>query len=126
MKDARTSYSTGRASETHAAAYLRDLGYRILAKNVRCPGGELDLVAEDDGVLVFVEVRARRSGVFGDAAESIGSQKRRRTIQAAESYLQEHPADADRPSRIDVVAIQLGGRGQVIALELIRNALEPQ
>jgi putative endonuclease len=102
------------------------LGYRILARNVRCPGGELDLVAEDDGVLVFVEVRARRSGIFGGAAESIGTQKRRRTIQAAESYLQEHPADADRPSRIDVVAIRLGAGGQPIAVELIKNALEPR
>lgn len=119
------SQQRGRDAERYAANYLCQRGYQIVETNVRFRVGEIDIVAEEDGVLVFVEVRARRSGAFGAAGESIGPGKRRRTYQAAEAYLQAHPDAAQRPSRIDVVAIELGRRGEPIGVELIRSAVEP-
>ncbi len=112
----------GRAAERFAADLLRREGYRILEANVRFVGGELDLIAEDDGVLVFVEVRARKTSLFGTAEESIGEEKRRRIVLAAETYLQRHVEAAARPSRIDVVAIRLDRSGRPISAELIKNA----
>ena len=57
----------GQEGESAAEQYLRNKGYRILARNVRSSVGELDLVAEDGQVLVFVEVKARRTDAFGGA-----------------------------------------------------------
>lgn len=121
----RDPHARGREAEAFAATYLRQQGYEIRETNVRFRGGEIDIVAEDGATLAFVEVRARRPSVYGDAGESIGSQKQRRMYRAAEEYLSRHRGDADRPSRIDVVAIQLDRDGRPTSVELIKNALEP-
>lgn len=121
----RNPNSRGKDAEAFAATYLRRQGYKIRETNVRFRGGEIDIVAEDGATLAFVEVRARRPGVYGDAGESIGFQKQQRMIRAAGLYLSRHQADADRPSRIDVVAIQLDRDGRPAVVELIKNALEP-
>ncbi|HVB97509.1 MAG TPA: YraN family protein [Chloroflexota bacterium] len=118
------SYARGQAAERLAIEYLTRQGYTIVETNVRVTGGEIDVVADERGTLVFVEVRARRSGAFGNAAESIGWQKRRRVYRAAEVYLQARQIPPSRPSRIDVVAIQLDSDGQAVRLELIKNALD--
>lgn len=122
--DRADPHQRGKDAEHFAVAYLRRRGYRILETNVRFVGGEIDVVADDHGVLVFVEVRARRAGLFGAAEESISPTKRRRIVQAAEMYLQRHEEAAARPSRIDVVAIQLDSRGRPSAATVIKNALE--
>jgi putative endonuclease len=57
----------GRAAEEAAARYLETLGFRILRRNLRGPGAEIDIVAREGATLVFVEVKARRSGRFGSA-----------------------------------------------------------
>ena len=119
-----TAHLRGQVAEQFAAEYLRQQGYQILATNVRFKGGEIDIVAEDHETLVFVEVRARRPSVYGTAEESIGAQKRRRIYRAVESYLQRHEAESARPSRIDVVAIQLDRQGRPTKLDLIKSALE--
>ncbi len=77
----------GAAAEEIAARYLRDVGYRIVARNHRCSGGELDLVAWDGDILCFVEVRSRGSDAFGDPLETITPQKIRRVVCAARDYL---------------------------------------
>ncbi|HUX85612.1 MAG TPA: YraN family protein [Chloroflexota bacterium] len=118
------SYTRGQAAERLAVGYLTRHGYTILETNVRVTGGEIDAVADDHGTLVFVEVRARRSGVFGDAADSIGPQKRRRVYRAAEVYLQARQIPPSRPCRIDVVTIQLDSAGQAVRVDLIKNAVE--
>lgn len=118
------SYSRGRVAERIAAEYLANHGYTIVETNVRVLGGEIDLVADERGTLVFVEVRARRSGVFGDAADSIGWQKRRRVYRAAEAYLQARQIPPSRASRIDVVAIRLDSDGNPTWIEVIKNAVE--
>jgi len=118
------SHTRGKDAERYAADYLRRLGYQVLNTNVRLPGGEIDIVAEEDGILVFVEVRARKSGLYGTAEESVGPQKRRRIFQAAEAYLQRLEDGSSRASRIDVVAIQLDRQGRPVEVDLIKNALE--
>lgn len=109
----------GEAAESLAAAHLEAAGLRLLARNYRCRGGELDLVALAGRTLVFVEVRLRGSAAFGGAAESITAKKRRRVILAASHYLATHPADAGRDCRFDCVLLARLERG---AIEWIRDA----
>jgi len=78
---------SGARAEELCAALLRRAGLRILARNWRCRFGEIDLVAEEAGTLVFAEVRLRRTGAFGGAAESITATKRARLRAAAQLYL---------------------------------------
>ncbi len=112
----------GQTAERFAAEVLRRHGYQILETNVRFPMGELDLVAEDQGTLVFVEVRARQPGAFGSAPESVDRRKQRRVCQALESYCLERNVDPARPLRIDVVAIELDRAGRATRAEVIRKA----
>jgi len=77
----------GDAAEAAACAKLQAAGCRILARNVRYREGEIDIVADDRGTLVFVEVRMRRSDRFGGAAGSIDAFKRRRLVRAAQHFL---------------------------------------
>jgi putative endonuclease len=80
--------SKGRAGEDAAADFLAGLGYRILGRNVRLPGGELDIVALDGRVLVFVEVKRRDGRRFGSALAAVDARKRRRLRALAADYAQ--------------------------------------
>jgi putative endonuclease len=93
---------TGRRAEDRAAALLEGRGYRIVDRNYREARGELDIIAWDGEVLVFVEVRARHADGFGDVAESIGSSKRAALIRTARGYLRTHDLE-EAPVRFDVV-----------------------
>ena len=95
----------GMRGEDLASAALEDRGYAILHRRYRTRYGELDIVAQDGGVLVFVEVRARGSGRFGHPAESVTAQKQRRVAAMAESYLGLE-GTGDRVCRFDVVAVE--------------------
>ena len=83
--DAR--HGDGRSAEAIAANHLRGQGLSIVGRNVRSRHGEIDLVMRDGATLVFVEVRLRRPGRFGTAADSITAAKRTRLIAAAREYL---------------------------------------
>lgn len=82
-----TRQADGARAEALAARHLERQGLAIVARNVRYRFGEIDIVARDGGVLVFVEVRLRRSGAYGGAAGSITATKRARLVKAAEGYL---------------------------------------
>lgn len=84
---ASTAQARGMLAEALAADHLARHGLRILARNVRCRGGEVDIIALDGETLVLVEVRLRRSGRFGGAAASITASKRRRIILATQWWL---------------------------------------
>ncbi|CDY78056.1 Predicted endonuclease distantly related to archaeal Holliday junction resolvase [Caballeronia glathei] len=102
------SKTVGDAFEARALEYLQRQRMRIVARNVTCRGGEIDLVMRDrDGALVFVEVRARRSRRFADAAASVGAAKRERLIRAAHYYLSTWRG-AVPACRLDVVAFDPG------------------
>jgi len=83
----RTSDRGGGRAEELAARFLERRKLRIVTRNYRCRGGEIDLVCRDGKVLVFVEVRLRRNASFGGAAASVTLQKQRRIILAAEHFL---------------------------------------
>ena len=112
----------GQAGESAAEEYLRRKGYRILARNVRSSLGELDLVAEDDRVLVFVEVKARRTDAFGGAIHAVHHRKQEKLIQLAAQYLARHHIK-DRLCRFDVVLLQ-GSNAVAPQIEHIQNAFE--
>ncbi len=94
----------GRRGEKRAARFLKRRGYRILAMNVVTPLGEIDIVAEDEGTLVFVEVKARTSLMFGRPEEAVTRAKQATLNRAALCWLKRHDALL-RPARFDVVAI---------------------
>lgn len=94
----------GGPDENLAAAFLERQGLKILERNYHCRFGEIDIVAAAGGVLVFVEVRARRSEAFGGAAASITAAKRRRLVATARHYLAAR--GSRRPCRFDAVLIQ--------------------
>jgi putative endonuclease len=120
MLDPRKRY--GQAGESAAEEYLRRKGYRIVARNLRSPAGELDLVAEDGQVLVFVEVKARRTDSFGGAVHAVHQRKQKKLIQLAAQYLARHHIK-DRLCRFDVVLLQ-GADAVASRIEHIQNAFE--
>jgi len=114
--------SVGQEGESTAEQYLRQKGYRIVGRNLRSSVGELDLVAEDGQVLVFVEVKARRTGAFGGAIHAVHQRKQEKLIQLAALYLARHHIK-DRLCRFDVVLLQ--GVGTLpTQIEHIQNAFE--
>ena len=114
---------TGRLGELAARRHLESAEYTILASNARCGRHEIDIVAEQDGELVFVEVRARRGRLLGTPEESITQSKRRQMLRAAQCYLTANDC-WDRIWRIDVVAVELDRHDGVARLNVIRNAVE--
>jgi putative endonuclease len=96
----------GAAAESIAAEYLQGCGLELLARNLRCKGGELDLVCLDGGVLAVVEVRQRGRADFGGAAGSVTRCKQRKLIRAARFFLQRQPAWRAYAMRFDVLALE--------------------
>lgn len=112
----------GQEGESAAEQYLRKKGYRILARNLRSSVGELDLVAEDGQVLVFVEVKARRTDAFGGAIHAVHQRKQEKLIQLAAQYIARHHLK-DRSCRFDVVLLQ-GSNAEASQIEHIENAFD--
>jgi putative endonuclease len=110
----------GAAWERAAQRELERRGLRLRAANVRYRFGELDLVMDEGEILVFVEVRYRRSAGYGDGAASVDARKRARLTRAASAFLAATPALARRPCRFDVVSIS--GDPATPQFDWIRNA----
>ena len=116
----RGSRGVGQEWEGLAAKHLEKAGYRILERNYRGKGGEIDIVAEDGATLCFVEVKGRRTPAFGTPTDAVTAEKQRRIFRAAEAYLQ---ARRVRPiCRFDVVAVDASRRPA--AVSLLRGAFE--
>jgi putative endonuclease len=95
----------GRDGEMRAAALLERRGYRIVARNVRADGVEIDLVAVRGGVIAFVEVKTRSGRGFGAPEEAVDARKRARLVRAAAAWLHAHRGVARR-ARFDVVTCE--------------------
>lgn len=95
----------GDQAESFAVALIERAGLRVLERNYRVRGGEIDCIALDGETLVFVEVRYRKNQRFGGAAASIDLRKQQRIIHAAQIYLMKHPRLATRPCRFDCVLL---------------------
>ena len=105
----------GARAEDLCAGLLRAAGLRILERNWRCRLGEIDLIAEERGMLVFAEVRMRSGPGFGGAGESVTAAKRRRVLAAASLYLARRP---DALWRFDVFLVD----GASVHVQWIRDA----
>jgi putative endonuclease len=116
-----TGKHTGEIGEALAADYLSRSGYRIVARNYRCRFGEIDIVAREGDTLVFVEVKSRRSGAYGDPLLAVGHSKQKKISRIALHYLSEKGL-GQCPARFDVVAVQWRPEGPRV--ELIRNAFD--
>lgn len=114
----------GAVGEDRAVAWLRGRGYRVLARNVRNAGGELDLVAQDGDTLCFVEIKARASTAFGGAVAAVDWKKRGKLVRAARAYLSREPWDG--PCRFDVLAIDLAPEGDEPRFTLLQNAFQAE
>jgi putative endonuclease len=97
--------SLARWGESLAADFLTQKGYTVLARNVRTPHGEIDLVAQCGAVTVFVEVKTRTSRAYGLPEEAVTRRKQAHLLAASQHYLQTHP-DLDGDWRVDVIAIE--------------------
>jgi putative endonuclease len=97
-----TRQAKGAAAEQLAADYLQCQGLRLIERNFRVRGGEIDLVCRDGKTTVFVEVRLRSRSDFGGAAASITASKQARLILAARHWLQRH---GETPCRFDCILL---------------------
>jgi putative endonuclease len=109
------------AAETLAAQYLAAKGAQLLARNVRCKGGEIDIVCRDGDILAMVEVRQRARPDFGGALASVTRAKQRKIICAARFLLRAFPAWRSCRMRFDVLALH-GLPGGAHRFEWIKDA----
>lgn len=105
----------GARAEDLCAGLLKAAGLRVVERNWRCRHGEIDLIAEERGVLVFAEVRMRTGAAFGGAGESVTAAKRSRLVAAARLYLSRRP---ETPCRFDVFLVD----GAAAQVQWIRDA----
>jgi putative endonuclease len=114
----------GDFGEQVALAYLTRQGYALIARQWRCPVGEIDLLMRDRAGLVFVEVRTRRGQGASIPEESIGRAKQARLSALAYTYLESTGAPANLAWRIDVVAVEIDHSGRVANVRHIQDAIE--
>lgn len=111
---------TGDYGETLACEFLKKQSYKILERNFRIRGGEIDIIAKDIVDLVFVEVKTRYTHEFGSPAESVTPWKINFLIRASQFYLLKHKL-MDKPYRIDVITIDFTNSGEVEHIKNITN-----
>jgi len=121
MHRRRNQIETGARGEEIAAKFLESRGYRVVSRNYRCPGGEIDLVAWQGRTLVFVEVRTRRTQDVIAAAGSVGHQKQLRLLRAARHFMSHHELDFSE-TRFDVVVVV--GTGEETHCEIVCDAFQ--
>ena len=114
----------GKRGEDIAARFLSRKGYRIATRNVRTFVGEIDIIAIKGSSIIFVEVKTRRSLMFGPPYLSVTKKKERKLIHCAMCYLKMKGL-SEKPSQIDIVSIELdGSSGKINAIEHFENAVE--
>ena len=109
---------TGRSGEDAAVQYLEKIGYTILERNYRLRIGEVDIIARDKEYLVFLEVKTRRSTIFGSPFEAVDMRKQQQIVKVAAAYVR----GREIPVRFDAVAVHLNG--QHVRVEVLKNAFE--
>lgn len=111
----------GKEGERIAEIYLREKGYRLVERNYRCPAGELDLIALDRRVVVFVEVKTRTDDRFGGPLDSVHWRKQQKMIKTAQFFLSQQRLH-QREARFDVVGVTFVGKKPIV--EHIQNAFD--
>ncbi|WAM34733.1 YraN family protein [Caldicellulosiruptor morganii] len=111
----------GNNGEEIAVEFLKKMGYEILHRNFRCRFGEVDIIAKHGDVVVFVEVKTRKSLKFGYPSEAVTRTKQKHLKKVAEYFSQRRDAK-DCMFRFDVVEIYMNARNEVIDINIIQNA----
>ena len=111
----------GQIGEKLAHTELTRMGYKIVAQNYRCRIGEIDIIAEDEETLVFIEIKTRNNTETSVAKEAVNIRKQRRIAKVALTYMKNNDC-MDKRVRFDVVAISLKERES--HMEIIKNAFE--
>lgn len=111
----------GKKAEEAATEYLRDNGYKIIERNFRCSFGEIDIIAEDADVLVFVEVRSRRSSFYGLPQETVAWTKQQKLRRLAEYYLKIKTV-TEKKCRFDVIGILFTKDQEIKSMDLLKDA----
>jgi putative endonuclease len=119
----KNNVRVGRHGETIAKQFLEAHGYTIRDQNWRCAHGEVDLIAQRQDVIIFVEVKARTSANFGSPEEAVTPAKQQRLLGLAQHYIAQHTL-SDAPWRVDVVAILLTKGGKVSRITHHSNAVQ--
>jgi putative endonuclease len=120
MKADNAKQALGREGERLAETFLKRKGYRLVERNYRCRGGEVDLIVLDRRVVVFVEVKTRSDDQFGSPLEAVEPKKQQRMISAAQFFLHQRNLH-ERDARFDVVGISWLGTSRPV-FEHVENA----
>lgn len=110
----------GIKGEELAVRFLKKKGYRIISRNFKTPIGEVDIIAHDENILVFIEVKTRSDDSFGRPFEAVNHRKKEKLKKVALYYLKHHRNDM--PLRFDVLSIEMDGEKSTI--EHIVDAFE--
>ena len=102
-----TASDNGKFGEDRAVGFLKKNGYTVIARNYRCRVGEIDIIAEKDEYLVFVEVKTRKNDRFGQAREFVTYSKQQKIRRTAQLYLALH--ETDKQPRFDVIEVYIPG-----------------
>ena len=112
---------TGRLGEEFVCRYLAERGYSISARNFRIKGGEIDIIAQNDDYLVFVEVKSRKPGSLVSGFEAVDQRKKGLIIRAASNYCCKHPSLLQ--PRFDIAQVIISC-GRVLSIDYIINAYD--
>lgn len=113
----------GKKGEELALRHITQLGWKLVAQNWRCEHGELDIIAQDDKTLVFIEVRTRRGKTALETAlASVNQRKRERLAQLVDAYCLTEEIAETTPVRVDVIGIALEADG-LFTIEVVKDAL---
>lgn len=110
----------GAFGEQRAALFLRENGYRILSANFRCECGEIDVIAEKDGIICFVEVKTRTEGAMLPPSSAVGIHKMKNITSAADVYMGKYGLKND--VRFDIVEVITDKNGALLSVNHIKNA----
>ena len=115
----------GAWGEDRAAEYLTENGFRIICRNFRCRMGEIDLIAEKEGILVFAEVKLRKNSLYGEAREFVTAEKQRKLRLAASFYLAGSRRAQNLQPRFDVLEVYAPqGTTGLVTINHLENAFE--
>ncbi len=116
----------GNIGENIATDYLKKNGYQILARNFKTKWGELDIIAQKNRVIIFVEVKSLNKNLKSDfqPEDEITFHKARQLQKMTQIYLSNNKIQLDTPHQIDILAIELAENGQVANIRHIENAIE--
>ena len=113
----------GKQGEEYACSYLQSHGYSVIKRNYRIRYGEIDIIAQKNNCLVFVEVKTRSSTLFGSPEEAVTPKKVRELIRTAQFYVLENPK-SPKQQQIDVIALEMDIHGKVFSVRHIENITE--